>query len=217
MNRLLTGTALGLMLAMTPAFAQEPPAPNPSDTPPAAQPAPAEPPAAEPAPPAAEPAPAAEAPAEAPAPAAEAPTPAPADAVVTNNAEFVPAQNQGDWFASTMIGETVTNAKNESVGDINDVIVGQDGKVIGAIIGVGGFLGIGEKNVAVKWESFEVTPQPDDQADKLKVMLNVTKETLESAPAYTRLDEEPETAGGGADNDQAMQDEKPAEPAAPAD
>ena len=205
MNRLLTGTALGLMLAVTPALAQDPPQPNPSDTPPAAQPAPAEPPAAEPAPPAAEPAPAAEAPAD-----------APADAVVTNNAEFVPAQNQGDWFASTMIGETVTNAKNESVGDINDVIIGQDGKVIGAIIGVGGFLGIGEKNVAVKWESFEVKPQPDDQADKLKVNLNVTKETLESAPAYTRLDEEPETAGGGADNDQAMQDEKPAEPAAPA-
>lgn len=208
MNRLLTGTALGLMLAVTPALAQDPPQPNPSETPPAAQPAPAAPPAAEPAAPAAEPAPVPSAESGAPA------DPAASDAVVTNDAEFVPAQNDGDWFASTMIGETVTNAKNESVGDINDVIIGKDGKVIGAIIGVGGFLGIGEKNVAVKWESFEVTPQPDNEADQLMVKLNVTKETLESAPAYTRLDDEPETAGGE-DNNQANP-EKPAEPAAPA-
>jgi ribosomal 30S subunit maturation factor RimM len=233
MNRLLTGTALGLMLAMTPAYAQEAQQPDPSATPPAQmtddQADAAKDAADEQAEQKSE---AAEAEAEAKKEridAAEEAGDNAEDAAEANaaaadmksaNVEFVPAQKQGDWFASDMIGETVTNAANENIGDINDVIINEQGQVQAAVIGVGGFLGIGEKNVAVEWDSFTVTPQADNDADKVKVQLNATKETLEAAPAYARLGDDNATASGESMNDTATApaaEDKPANPpAAPA-
>ena len=49
----------------------------------------------------------------------------------------------------------VISANNESIGDINDVIVDRNGQAIAAVVGVGGFLGIGEKDVAVPFKSLE--------------------------------------------------------------
>ena len=50
-----------------------------------------------------------------------------------------------------MIGTNVTNAANESVGEIKDVVLGKDGMVAAVIIGVGGFLGMGEREVAISY------------------------------------------------------------------
>src|SRR5262249_51161657 len=55
-------------------------------------------------------------------------------------------QDKNSILASTLIGSTVYSPDNQKVGDINDVIVGLDGKVEGVVIGVGGFLGLGEKD-----------------------------------------------------------------------
>jgi hypothetical protein len=60
-------------------------------------------------------------------------------------------------MASKMIGTTVVSANNESVGDINDVVVDRQGRAVAVVIGVGGFLGIGEKDVAVPFEALEFT------------------------------------------------------------
>lgn len=56
----------------------------------------------------------------------------------------------GELRASKLIGMTVKNAAGESIGDINEVVLGKDGKVAAVVIGVGGVLGIGEREVAVK-------------------------------------------------------------------
>lgn len=60
-------------------------------------------------------------------------------------------------MASKLIGTNVISANNESIGDVNDVIMDRNGQVMAVIVGVGGFLGIGEKDVAVPFETLEFT------------------------------------------------------------
>lgn len=67
---------------------------------------------------------------------------------------------QGNWRASKMVGLNVYNEKNESVGSINDLLTDKNGKVVAVIIGVGGFLGVGEHLVAVPFEKVKFTDQP---------------------------------------------------------
>jgi hypothetical protein len=58
-------------------------------------------------------------------------------------------------LASKLIGTTVVSANNEAIGDVNDVVVDRDGRALAVVIGVGGFLGIGEKDVAVQMSALE--------------------------------------------------------------
>jgi hypothetical protein len=92
-------------------------------------------------------------------------------------------QDQNSILASTLIGSTVYTPADETVGDINDVIVGLDGKIQGVVIGVGGFLGLGEKDVAVQMDKFTVQPQ-DANKNNVRLILNSTKADLEAAPEF---------------------------------
>ncbi|RNF33485.1 PRC-barrel domain containing protein [Paracoccus methylarcula] len=66
-----------------------------------------------------------------------------------------------------------------SIGSINDLILdGETGEMIAAVIGVGGFLGIGEKQIAVPWEQLTIN------ADAQEVTSDLTKEEADVAPAY---------------------------------
>lgn len=67
---------------------------------------------------------------------------------------------QGNWRASKLVGLSVYNDKNESVGSINDMLTDKNGKVVAVIIGVGGFLGVGEHLVAVPFEKVKFSDQP---------------------------------------------------------
>ncbi|AWN49441.1 photosystem reaction center subunit H [Methylobacterium terrae] len=81
---------------------------------------------------------------------------------------------------SRILGTKVTNAQNESVGDIADLVI-VDGKTVSAVIlGVGGFLGIGERYVAVSPDS--VTLVRD--GDGWKASVNATKDELSKAPVF---------------------------------
>jgi len=61
----------------------------------------------------------------------------------------------GQWRASNLLNSSIRNAANETVGDINDLLVDNSGKVTSVIVGVGGFLGIGERNVAVTFDQLQ--------------------------------------------------------------
>ncbi len=105
-------------------------------------------------------------------------------------------QDQNSILASTLIGSTVYTPADETVGDINDVIVGLDGKVQGVVIGVGGFLGLGEKDVAVQMDKFTVQPQ-DANKNNVRLILNSTKADLEAAPEFKSVAaQNRETSGG---------------------
>ncbi|HEX2136327.1 MAG TPA: PRC-barrel domain-containing protein [Microvirga sp.] len=69
--------------------------------------------------------------------------------------QFLTQLQPNQMMASRLIGTTVVGANNESIGDVNDVIVDRNGQAIAAVIGVGGFLGIGEKDVAVPFQQLD--------------------------------------------------------------
>ena len=67
---------------------------------------------------------------------------------------------QGNWRASKVVGLSVYNDKNESVGSINDLLMDKSGGIKAVVIGVGGFLGVGEHLVAIPFEKIKFVNEP---------------------------------------------------------
>jgi sporulation protein YlmC with PRC-barrel domain len=78
--------------------------------------------------------------------------------------QFMTKMEANHVMASDLIGTRVVGANNESIGDINDVIMDRNGQIMAAVVGVGGFLGIGEKDVAVPFNSLEFMNAQQAQA-----------------------------------------------------
>jgi hypothetical protein len=93
---------------------------------------------------------------------------------------FVDAQSSDQWLGSTLIGLKVTSG-DENIGSISDLLVDKDGKVIAAVIGVGGFLGIGKKNVAVPFDALTLSRNPDGNE---QVTIRLSRTELEKAPDF---------------------------------
>jgi hypothetical protein len=93
-------------------------------------------------------------------------------------------QSQNTVLASDLMGATLYNAAEESVGSIDDVIVSTDGTVEGVVIGVGGFLGIGQKKVAVEMSQISVEA---DAIGNPRLLLDATRESLEAAPEFVTV------------------------------
>jgi sporulation protein YlmC with PRC-barrel domain len=89
--------------------------------------------------------------------------------------------HQGEWRSSKLIGTAVKNNAGETIGDINDVLLSKDGQARAVVIGVGGFLGVGEREVAVDFKSLQVN---QDSGGTNVVMLNATKDALKNAPVW---------------------------------
>jgi sporulation protein YlmC with PRC-barrel domain len=98
---------------------------------------------------------------------------------------FAANQAADEWRSSKLVGLAVYNTANEKVGDINDLILGPDGKISNAVIGVGGFLGLGEKLVAVSFSDLQLNRDADGS---MHVTINSTKEALENAPDFKYTD-----------------------------
>jgi len=64
------------------------------------------------------------------------------------------------WRSSKLIGLNVYNDKNEKLGDINEILVDKSGKVDGVVIGVGGFLGMGEHDIMVEMSKLKFVDEP---------------------------------------------------------
>jgi hypothetical protein len=91
----------------------------------------------------------------------------------------------GEVRASKLIGTSVKNTSGETIGEINEVIIGSDGKVAGVVIGVGGFLGLGEREVAVRYESLRLSHGTNRSTT---ATLAATKESLKAAPEWRARD-----------------------------
>ncbi|WP_244069719.1 PRC-barrel domain-containing protein [Bradyrhizobium sp. Ce-3] len=90
---------------------------------------------------------------------------APADkgdkmAPAASTAATSPSTYKGDWRASKVVGLSVYNDKNESVGSINDLLMDKEGAIKAVVIGVGGFLGVGEHLVAVPLDKVKFVNEP---------------------------------------------------------
>lgn len=92
------------------------------------------------------------------------------------------------FLVSNMIGKPVMTGETdqaEEIGDINDVIVARDGNVRAVIVGVGGFLGLGEKDVAVDMDRLSFVTGTDGQ---FSITSDVSREELEQASSFERPD-----------------------------
>ena len=115
-----------------------------------------------------------------------------------------------DNLATEIIGKQVYSsaaADAEHIGDINNLVVAEDGSVQAVVIGVGGFLGMGEKNVAVPMDQLKFVAAEDNTE---RYVLETTKEALNDAPAFEWQDDQPADTA-------AATNPAPADAMAPAD
>lgn len=105
---------------------------------------------------------------------------APIQAPIVVLPEAVQGAAPGHIFAGTIDDHDVYGADGKEIGEIEDVLLNPDGTVAAVALEVGGFLGIGEKDVLVAWSALEITREGDD----LRVTApTLTREVLEGAAA----------------------------------
>lgn len=115
-------------------------------------------------------------------PATTVPSTAPTTASPSSAAQWYSIQAD-DMRASRLMGSTVRNNAGESVGDVNEIVIDKSGKVAAVIVGVGGFLGIGEREVALSYSQIQSRV---DGSGNLVITTNVTRDQLKSAPAVQK-------------------------------
>ena len=71
------------------------------------------------------------------------------------SAAAAPVSASGQWRASKLVGVNIYNEQNEKIGDVSDVILDSSGKVAGVVVGVGGFLGMGEHDVLMPMDKIK--------------------------------------------------------------
>lgn len=148
--------------------------------------------------------------------------PAPATSAAMSTAggqTFLSAASADDHLATKLMGAPVyenNTANAQSIGTINDIVIDNSGRVQAVIVGVGGFLGIGQKNVALSYPDLQWSMRNSQPV----IVATMTKEQLQSAPNFdtAALDTSANGANGNAVADQPMTT-NPAAPglAAPAD
>lgn len=114
-----------------------------------------------------------------------APSADPAMDTASADKTYLTEQADTQISANTYIGQSVYNSADESIGSINDLIMEKDGGITAAVIGVGGFLGIGEKWVAVPFNNIAVNQAPD--SGEVKLTTTETAESLQAAPEFKTL------------------------------
>jgi hypothetical protein len=119
--------------------------------------------------------------------------------------KFLEVQDEAQFLADDeVIGKDVVNVMDEQVGTIADLVMDQEQKLVGVVLSVGGFLGLGEKWVAIPVEQIQF-PTGDQPA---RLLVVVTEQQLENAPDFvTRAAVEAQQAAERAQQ-QAMQQQQ---------
>jgi sporulation protein YlmC with PRC-barrel domain len=95
---------------------------------------------------------------------------------------------KGNWRASKLMGLDVYNDANDKLGEINELILDKNGKVNAVVIGVGGFLGMGEHDIAVSMDKLKFVEEPmrtSSTAPATTTRETTTKETTTGAATTT--------------------------------
>ena len=114
----------------------------------------------------------------------------------SGKADFVMSQKPNQWLASKFRGTDVVGSDNQKIGAVSDILFDKTGKIEAFVVSVGGFLGMGSKEVALAPSSFDVMPGHNGSADKLKISLN--QDELKQAQNFARYEPpRPTTTGSG--------------------
>jgi len=124
----------------------------------------------------------------------------------SGDAKFIASQKPDQFLASKFKGTNVLGPDNQKVGDVSDMLFDKDGKIEAYVISVGGFLGMGSKEVALAPSAFQIIPGDSSSATnsspKLKISMN--KDQLKEAanfepykPPRATTGSSPGSMGGG--------------------
>ncbi len=120
--------------------------------------------------------------------------------------QFVTQQTADQWLASKFRGTDVIGTNNEKIGDVNDILFDRNGRILAYVVGVGGFLGIGAKDVALAPTAFQV----EMDRNEVKLKLAMTRDDLKNAPEFKVHSERPAPTTGQAPRDRAPAERAPA-------
>lgn len=117
------------------------------------------------------------------------------------NRGFMSSAPANSMQASDLIGAEVKTTDDENVGPVEELLIDESGHVVAIVVGVGGFLGIGEKDVAIGWDDVTISGGTSDSdehdldsdeldldSDELDLRIDVTREDLTSAPEFEDRD-----------------------------
>ena len=116
----------------------------------------------------------------------------------SGSAQFINTQKPDQFLASKFKGTDVVGADNEKIGDVSDILFDKTGKIEAFVVSVGGFLGMGAKDVALAPASFQVVSgdKSKNESDKLKLS-TMTKDQLKQAANFEPYKEPRATTGMG--------------------
>lgn len=95
--------------------------------------------------------------------------------------QYLSSKPAGALSADDVIGKTVTHrGTDQSIGEIQDLVIGQDGRIAGVVIKTGGFMGLGGQDVGLAWDQLQHTMEEDESA----FFVDMDEEKLREAPEY---------------------------------
>jgi sporulation protein YlmC with PRC-barrel domain len=101
---------------------------------------------------------------------------------------YMNTMKPGEWRASKLKGVNVYNNANEKIGDVNEILIDNNGKIDAVVIGVGGFLGMGEHDVAVPFNSLKPVMNAVNASNAATTTTTSTNMANNTAPARTSND-----------------------------
>ena len=116
----------------------------------------------------------------------------------SGSAQFISTQKPDQFLASKFKGTDVVGNDNEKIGDVSDILFDKAGKIEAFVISVGGFLGMGSKDVALAPASFQVVSGDKSKNESDKLKLSMTKDQLKQAANFEPYKEPRATTGMGA-------------------
>ncbi|WP_018861521.1 MULTISPECIES: PRC-barrel domain-containing protein [unclassified Thioalkalivibrio] len=100
-----------------------------------------------------------------------------------NDAPHIDRMPAQGLHASDLMDKKVhSRDSDEEIGEINDLVIDQDGRIVAVVIGTGGVLGMGEKDVAIAWDRIDRSTENDE----VKLYIDMDEDTLKEAPEYER-------------------------------
>lgn len=98
-------------------------------------------------------------------------------------ANYLTSKPANSFRVDQLIGSDLkSRTGTETIGSISDLVIDEDGQILAVIVEVGGFLGMGQKNVAIPWDSVERTR--NEKGDGHELHISASKEALTNAPEY---------------------------------
>ena len=137
-------------------------------------------------------------------------------AASASSAKFINSQRQDQFLASKFKGTDVIGSDDKKIGDVSDILFDKDGKIEAYVVGVGGFLGIGAKDVALAPAAFQVVPGDKSKNESDKLRLSMTKDQLKEAANFEPYKAPRSTTGMGGSTTRPMGGPAPAPAPAPA-